>query len=185
MKMQGVKIDPAILSTLPQGRVDEDRLDTTREQDIKRQQRADDAQSMQDAARFARRVRKRLGLTQAEFSKRVDEPINTIRSWEQGKRCPTGAAKALLKLLDKIPEKALCCIGLMVKPLGLCLAAVKAVHPFLISQKLCYIILFHGSMRQAVVFNFGFLGETRITSHRPQFAYDIPARTGQGLWQTI
>lgn len=107
MKMQGVKIDPAILSTLPQGRVDEDRLDATREQDIKRQQRADDAQSMQDAARFARRVRKRLGLTQAEFSKRVDEPINTIRSWEQGKRCPTGAAKALLKLLDKIPEKAL------------------------------------------------------------------------------
>jgi len=107
MKMQGVKIDPAILSTLPQGRVDEDRLDTTTEQDIKRQQQADDAQSMQEAARFARRVRKRLGLTQAEFSRRVDEPLNTIRSWEQGKRCPTGAAKALLKLLDKIPEKAL------------------------------------------------------------------------------
>ena len=73
----------------------------------------------------------------------------------------------------------------MVKPLGLCLAAVKAVQPFLISQKLYYITLFHSSMRQAAVFNFGFLGETGITFHRPQFAYDIPAKTGQGFWQTI
>jgi len=107
MKMQRVKIDPAVPSTLPPGRVDEHRLDATTEQDIKRQQQADDAQSMQDAARFARRVRKRLGLTQAEFSSCVDVPLETIRNWEQGKRCPTGAAKALLKLLDKMPETAL------------------------------------------------------------------------------
>jgi putative transcriptional regulator len=31
----------------------------------------------------------------------------TIRNWEQGKRSPTGAAKALLRLLDKAPELAL------------------------------------------------------------------------------
>jgi putative transcriptional regulator len=60
-----------------------------------------------DAAKFARRVRKRLGLTQLEFSNRIDVSLDTIRNWEQGKRCPTGAAKALLKVLDKSPESAL------------------------------------------------------------------------------
>jgi putative transcriptional regulator len=33
--------------------------------------------------------------------------LDTIRNWEQGKRSPTGAAKALLKVLDKAPEAAL------------------------------------------------------------------------------
>lgn len=56
---------------------------------------------------FARRVRKRLGLGQAEFSQRIDVPLDTIRNWEQGKRSQTGAAKALLKVLDKAPEAAL------------------------------------------------------------------------------
>ncbi|NLZ10695.1 MAG: helix-turn-helix domain-containing protein, partial [Alcaligenaceae bacterium] len=68
---------------------------------------ADDAEAMQDAARFAKRVRRRLGLSQAQFSERIDVPIETIRNWEQGKRSPTGAAKSLLKILDKAPEVAL------------------------------------------------------------------------------
>jgi putative transcriptional regulator len=59
------------------------------------------------AEHLARRVRKRLGLTQLEFSQRIDVSLDTIRNWEQGKRCPTGAAKALLKILDKAPESAL------------------------------------------------------------------------------
>ncbi len=107
MKMQRVKVNPAVLATLPVGRIDERRLDATTDQDLVRQQQADDAESMQDAARFARRVRKRLGLTQLEFSQRINVSLDTIRNWEQGKRCPTGAAKALLKVLDKAPEAAL------------------------------------------------------------------------------
>ena len=67
----------------------------------------DDAEAMQDAAKFARRVRRRLGLSQLEFSQRIDVSLETIRNWEQGKRRPTGAAKALLKVLDKVPEAAL------------------------------------------------------------------------------
>ncbi len=89
------------------GRVDFGVLDATTDADIALQQSADDAIAMQDAARFSRRVRQRLGLTQMEFSQRIDVPIETIRNWEQGKRCPTGAAKALLKVLDKAPEAAL------------------------------------------------------------------------------
>ena len=58
-------------------------------------------------AKFVRRVRKRLGFTQHEFARRIDVPQDTIRHWEQGKCRPTGAAKALLRVLDKTPEAAL------------------------------------------------------------------------------
>ena len=107
MKTVNVKIDPVNLAGLPQGRVNKNRIDATSEQDIDLQMARDNEEAMQDAAKFARRVRRRLGLSQLEFSHRIDVSLETIRNWEQGKRCPTGAAKALLKVLDKAPEAAL------------------------------------------------------------------------------
>lgn len=104
MKTVRVTINPAAPAL---GRVDPARVDATTEEDIAAHLAADEAEAMQDAAKFARRVRKRLGLSQAEFSQRIDVSLETIRNWEQGKRCPTGAAKALLKVLDKAPEAAL------------------------------------------------------------------------------
>jgi putative transcriptional regulator len=101
-----LKIDPSN-PRLPKGRINLRKLDGTSEGDIAAQQREDDAAALQDSAKFARRVRKRLGLTQEEFSARIEVPVNTIRNWEQGKRSPTGAAKALLRVLDKAPESAL------------------------------------------------------------------------------
>ncbi len=91
----------------PVGRIDAARVDVTTEADIAKHKAADDAESMLDAAKFARRVRRRLGFSQAEFAERIDVSLDTIRNWEQGKRSPTGAAKALLKVLDKAPEAAL------------------------------------------------------------------------------
>lgn len=102
-----VTIDPAVPASLTLGRVDLARLDATSEEAIAAHQAIDEAAAMIDAAKFARRVRKRLGLSQTEFSQRIDVSLDTIRNWEQGKRCPTGAAKALLKVLDKAPEAAL------------------------------------------------------------------------------
>jgi len=107
MKTVRVTINPADPTSLDLGRIDTARVDATTEEDIAAHQAADEADAMQDAAKFARRVRKRLGLSQAAFSQRIDVPIDTIRNWEQGKRSPTGAAKALLKVLDKAPETAL------------------------------------------------------------------------------
>jgi len=104
MKTVRMKIDS---DTPIKGRFDAGRVDATTEEEIGAQQAADDAQARQDAARFARRVRRRLGLSQAEFSARIEVSVDTIRNWEQGKRCPTGAAKSLLKILDKAPEEAL------------------------------------------------------------------------------
>ena len=66
---------------------------------------------MRDVGRFARRVRQRLGLTQIEFAQRIDVTLETIRNWEQGKKGPTGAARALLKILDTAPETALRVLG--------------------------------------------------------------------------
>ncbi|MCC7015777.1 MAG: helix-turn-helix domain-containing protein [Rhodospirillales bacterium] len=106
-----MRIDPAILASLHKARVNKSRLNATTDRAIAAQQRADDADAMQDAAKFARRVRHRLGLTQLEFSHRIDVSLDTIRNWEQGKRCPTGAAKALLKVLDRAPEAALEALG--------------------------------------------------------------------------
>ena len=102
-----VRIDPDDPQSLPEGRIDHAVLDGTTETDLVLQQQQDDAEAMRDMARYARRVRKRLGLTQVEFARRIDVPHETIRNWEQGKRCPTGAARTLLRVLDKAPETAL------------------------------------------------------------------------------
>ncbi len=107
MKTVRARIDPAIPATLTSGRINPARVDATTEADLAQQAADDEAQAMQDVAKFARRVRKRLGLSQAELAERIDVPLETIRNWEQGKRSPTGAAKALLKVLDKAPEMAL------------------------------------------------------------------------------
>ena len=107
MKTVRMTLDLQDLGTLSTGRIDPARVDATSEADIARHKAADEAGVMQDAAKFARRVRRRLGFSQAEFAERIDVSLDTIRNWEQGKRCPTGAAKALLKVLDKAPEAAL------------------------------------------------------------------------------
>ena len=107
MSATRIRIDPENPASFPAARVDYDVLDRTTEQDIAQQQQQDDAEAMQDMAKYARRVRKRLGLSQQEFARRINVSLETIRNWEQGKRRPTGAARALLKVLDKAPETAL------------------------------------------------------------------------------
>lgn len=110
MKTVRFKLDAAAPKT-PTGRVNVRILEGTSEADLSAHQKIDDAAAAQDAALFAQRVRKRLGLTQLEFSRRIDVSLDTIRNWEQGKRSPTGAARALLRVLDKAPEASLMALG--------------------------------------------------------------------------
>jgi putative transcriptional regulator len=63
-----------------------------------------------DAA-YARGIRARSKLTQAEFAARIGVPIETVRNWEQGKRSPRGPARALLKMIDKAPDVAFAVLG--------------------------------------------------------------------------
>lgn len=107
MSMTRIKIDLDDPSTFPEGRIEPLVVDSTTEVKIAQQEQADEAEVLKDMARYARRIRRRMGLSQTELARRIAVSPETIRNWEQGKRCPTGAARALLRLLDKAPETAL------------------------------------------------------------------------------
>lgn len=49
-------------------------------------------------------IRKQTNLSQSEFAKAIGISLNTLKSWEQGKRQPSGSARVLLALLAKRPE---------------------------------------------------------------------------------
>jgi putative transcriptional regulator len=49
-------------------------------------------------------VRKKTGLSQAAFARRLGVQVSTIRNWEQGRRRPQGPARILLALLDRNPR---------------------------------------------------------------------------------
>jgi putative transcriptional regulator len=51
-----------------------------------------------------RKIRQALNLSQAEFSGRFGIPIATLRDWEQGRRKPEGAARALMLVIKSDPE---------------------------------------------------------------------------------
>jgi putative transcriptional regulator len=50
------------------------------------------------------KARKRLGLSQDQFADAFGVSASTLRKWEQGQRAPTGAAKTLLKIIEREPE---------------------------------------------------------------------------------
>ncbi len=107
MSSARVRIDPDNPVTFPEGRIDPAVVDATTEAEITLQQKEDDAESMQDMAWYVRRIRRRLGFSQMELARCINVPRETIRNWEQGKRRPSGAARALSRVLDKAPETVL------------------------------------------------------------------------------
>ena len=52
-------------------------------------------------------IRAKMGLTQQRFANLVGVSQRTLENWEQGRRQPTGPARALLKILDADPIYAL------------------------------------------------------------------------------
>lgn len=88
-------------------RTDWARVDATTEAEIERQAAFDDAEAAQDAAAWVRRVRRRAGLSQAEFARHIGISVATVRDWEHGRRSPQGAARALLRVIDRLPEAVL------------------------------------------------------------------------------
>ena len=88
-------------------RTDWERVDATTDAEISRQIDEDEAEAIGDAAAWTRHVRRRAGLSQTEFALRIGVPVTTVRDWEQGRRLPRGAARALLRVIDRMPEAAL------------------------------------------------------------------------------
>ena len=49
------------------------------------------------------RLRRRLGLSQAQFTNRYRIPLSTLRQWEQGTREPDAATRLLIALIAEEP----------------------------------------------------------------------------------
>lgn len=50
------------------------------------------------------KARKRLGFSQDQFADAFGVSASTLRKCEQGQRSPTGAAKTLLKIIEREPK---------------------------------------------------------------------------------
>jgi putative transcriptional regulator len=48
-------------------------------------------------------IRKRLGLSQADFAVQFGFKLDAVQNWEQGRRRPEGAARAFLRVIEREP----------------------------------------------------------------------------------
>ena len=74
--------------------------------EITRGERAPSRETVVDAV-MVQKVRASTGLSQTKFAKILDVEVSTLRNWEQGRREPTGPARALLRAIKKDPEHVL------------------------------------------------------------------------------
>ncbi len=51
-----------------------------------------------------RKIRRKTGLSQAEFAARFGFSVGTLRNWEQGHREPEASTRILLAVIDQHPE---------------------------------------------------------------------------------
>jgi len=54
-----------------------------------------------------REIRAATKLSQARFADLIKVEVSTLRNWEQGRREPTGPARALLRAIEKNPRAVL------------------------------------------------------------------------------
>ncbi len=103
-----VKVTPALVAHAIDG-TDWQAIDAQTDADLARNVAGDpDAAPIltggETAAAIARTVRKRLGLSQAEFAARFHLPVGTLRDWEQNRRQPDAPALAYLRVIAREPE---------------------------------------------------------------------------------
>ena len=90
-------------------RVNEQLLDATTDEDIRRQAIVDGEDPDASVGGHApvvlpQAVRRKLGMTQEEFAKALRIPVATLRNWEQNRVKPDPAARSLLLIVFKNPE---------------------------------------------------------------------------------
>lgn len=85
------------------GKFFDDLLESVQQMDeIRRGERQPSREFTVDAF-SVKEIRKATGLTQAKFAAMIDVQLGTLRNWEQGRREPTGPAKALLRAIHNDP----------------------------------------------------------------------------------
>jgi putative transcriptional regulator len=63
----------------------------------------------------AAEVRKKLGLSQQKFARKLGVPLKTVKAWEQPSVPFDPVVQALLRIIDRIPQSALRALG---EPIG-------------------------------------------------------------------
>ncbi len=90
-------------------RADWPRIDMTTRAAMRRHAR-EDGENPEYARPFAEPVesiRRRLGMSQAQFAAAIRVPLRTVQNWEQKRTRPDQPALALLRILAREPEAAL------------------------------------------------------------------------------
>ena len=97
-------------------RTDVDRVHATTDDEIARQIAADPdtAPDMAEVTEWrvvrrplapdVRRIRTKLGLSQAAFAERFGLSTRTVQEWEQGRAVPDQPARVLLKVIEEAPD---------------------------------------------------------------------------------
>jgi putative transcriptional regulator len=74
--------------------------------EIVRGERSPSREFSMDAVKV-KEVRSVTGLSQEKFARIIDVQVGTLRNWEQGRREPTGPAKALLRAIRNDAKRVL------------------------------------------------------------------------------
>ena len=74
--------------------------------EIARGERAPSREFHVDSSKV-REIRAATKLSQTQFADLIKVDVGTLRNWEQGRREPTGPAKALLRAIHKNPKAVL------------------------------------------------------------------------------
>jgi putative transcriptional regulator len=75
-------------------------------EEIRRGERAPSREFFVDASKV-KEIRAITGLSQTRFARLLGVDVGTLRNWEQGRREPTGPAKALLRAIMHDPKSVL------------------------------------------------------------------------------
>ncbi len=109
-----VVVDPARPETWPAGDSDWERLKGMTDEEAEAGARADPDAPLLSPAELAsmrhapdvKALRQRLGYSQAEFAQVFRLDLRCVQDWEQGRRRPDTAARALLAIIEREPEAA-------------------------------------------------------------------------------
>ncbi len=81
-------------------------LSSVQEMDSIVKKNAEPSRVIEFAEPEVKSIRDKLGLSQTRFAGLIGVSKRTLENWEQGRRHPTGPARALLRILDKDPQSA-------------------------------------------------------------------------------
>ena len=81
-------------------------LSSVQEMDCIVKKNAEASRATEFAEPEVKSIRDKIGLSQTRFAGLIGVSKRTLENWEQGRRHPTGPARALLRILDKDPESA-------------------------------------------------------------------------------